>query len=110
MGLDDIHTQNPELFEKLQEIADKRTTPFCYLCYVDAPSGRCLRCGTDDFMRHLPGVGVEYGYEWVIEHLINQEVADISPEDQEQLFMEFVDSAYGGEVQVGFCQRRLKSA
>jgi len=50
-----------EIQEKLTELAYKRTTPFCYGCYVKAPKGVCPHCHSDDLMRHLEGVGVEYG-------------------------------------------------
>ena len=102
MSLHDLREMHPELYEKLVEVADKRTIPFCYLCYIDAPQGRCVRCGTDDLMRHLSGVGVEYGYEWVIEHLLSQEVNDIIEEDQENLFMDFIDDCYNEETRVAF--------
>jgi hypothetical protein len=102
MCLIDLHYQYPDLYKQLEEVAHKLTRPFCYLCYVDAPSGRCVRCGTDDLMRHLPGVGVEYGYEWVIKHLIDQNIDDIDENDQEEYFRDFIDSCYGDEVHVGF--------
>ena len=102
MSLQDLRERYPELYDMLEKIADKRTIPFCYLCYINAPQGRCVRCGTDDLMRHLPGVGVEYGYEWVIEHLLDQEAEDITPEQQEELFMEFITSCYNPETQVAF--------
>ena len=102
MSLQDLREIYPELYEQLETIAHKRTIPFCYLCYVDAPLGRCVRCGTDDLMRHLPGIGVEYGYEWVIEHLLRQEVEDIKPEHQEELFMDFIDSCYNAETKIAF--------
>ncbi len=50
-----------EIKNKLTELAFERTTPFCYSCYELCPSGRCNNCGSDDLMRHLEGVGVEYG-------------------------------------------------
>ena len=31
---------------------------------------RCPKCGSDDLMREVEGVGVEWGYDWVIEHLV----------------------------------------
>jgi len=102
VSLCDLRTQNPELYEQLEQITHKRTIPFCYLCYIDAPTGRCARCGTDDLMHHLPGVGVEYGYEWVIKHLLGQEVDNISEEEQEEFFKDFIDSCYNEEVQVAF--------
>ncbi len=102
MSLHDLYLQFPELYEQIETIANHRTIPFCYLCYIDAPSGRCVRCGTDDLMRHLTSVGVEYGYEWVIEHLLYQEVDEISEKEQEEIYSDFVDSCCGDEVQVGF--------
>jgi len=102
MSLCDLRSQNPELYEQLEQIADKKTRPFCYLCYIDAPSGRCPRCGTDDLMRHLPGVGVEYGYEWVIEHLLGQEVDEITEDEQAEYFKDFIDSCYGEDTQLAF--------
>ena len=62
----------------------------------------CPKCLTDDLMRHLSGVGVEYGYEWVIEYLLDLEVEDISEEQQEEIFMDFIDSAYGEDTGIAF--------
>lgn len=102
MSLHDLQNQYPELYGQLAEIADKRTIPFCYLCYIDAPNGRCSRCGTDDLMQRLPGVGVEYGYQWVIEHLLDQEVNNISENEQEKFFREFIGDYYGEETTVAY--------
>ena len=45
-------------------------------------------CWSDDLMRHLAGVGVEYGTEWVIEHLIQQHC---QPVDGVEMFCEMLD-------------------
>ncbi|MCP4708639.1 MAG: hypothetical protein GY869_08450 [Planctomycetes bacterium] len=50
-------------------------------------------------MRHLAGVGVEYGTEWVIEHLIAQHC---QPVDGAELFCDMLDECYP-EVTVGCC-------
>ena len=69
---------------------------------ANSERGKCPRSRTDDLMRHLPGVGVEYGYSWVIEHLLQQEVNNISKEQQENLFMDFIDDCYNEETRVAF--------
>ena len=52
-------------------------------------SENCPSCGTDDFMRHLEGVGVEYGTDWVIEHLIREHCTPINAEEEfEELLSE----------------------
>ncbi len=50
-------------------------------------------------MRHLAGVGIEYGTEWVIEHLIQQHCETV---DGEELFEEMLDECYE-EVTIGNC-------
>lgn len=50
-----------EIQEKLEQLAYERTTPFCYGCYIDAPTGVSPECHSDDLMRNLAGVGVEWG-------------------------------------------------
>ena len=84
---------------RLQEAAYKITDNFCYCCYKVIEGERCTECGTDDFMRHLEGVGVEYGTEWVIEHLFETR---LTPVDGEEMFEELLDECYP-EVQVGCC-------
>ena len=68
-----------ELLEKLNEIAFQKSEPFCYGCYVICPTGRCSKCGSDDLMRHLDGVGVEWGTDWIIKELLS----DVDEVDQE---------------------------
>ena len=41
---------NTEIQKKLETLAYNRSKPFCYGCYEEAPSGRCLSCGSDDLM------------------------------------------------------------
>ena len=82
---------------RLQEAAYKLTDNFCYGCYKVVKGERCPDCGTDDFMRHLSGVGVEYGTEWVIGHLFQTR---LTPVDGEELYEELLDECYP-EVKVG---------
>ncbi len=75
----------------------KITDNFCYSCYKVVKSEQCPDCGTDDFMRHLEGVGVEYGTEWVIEHLLNTR---LTPVDGEEMYEDLLDECYP-EVRIG---------
>ena len=88
-----------ELAKALEQLAFQKTIPFCYSCYKDAPKGRCTQCGSDDLMRHLPGVGVEYGTDWVIRELLQEHV--LTPEFDE-LFESSISDCYGEEIKVGW--------
>jgi hypothetical protein len=55
------------------------------------PADRCPRCYSDDFMRHFAGVGVEYGTDWVIEHILEEYC---TPVDGEELFEQLLDDCY----------------
>lgn len=72
----------------MTELAFERTTPFCYSCYQDCPSGHCKDCGSDDLMRHLEGVGVEYGTDWVIKSILEEELSKV---DLEESFEQMID-------------------
>jgi len=50
-----------EIQNNLEKIAYSKTIPFCYMCYIEAPTGRCTKCHSDDLMRLLPDYGCEYG-------------------------------------------------
>lgn len=88
-----------EIKDRLVDLALRVTTPFCYQCYVKAPSGVCSKCHSDDLMRHLSCVGVEYGTEWVIEHLLNE---NLEPVDIEERFEEYIRACYPEEVKVAW--------
>ena len=85
------------IHERLQNAAYKMTENFCYGCYKVVEGKHCPECGSDDFMRHLSGVGVEYGTEWVIEHLITTR---LTPVDGEEMYEELLDECYP-EIKVG---------
>ena len=88
-----------EIQEKLEQHAFDRTTPFCYGCYVKAPKGVCPHCHSDDLMRHLEGVGVEWGTDWVVKHIIQEELTAI---DTDEVFEDSIRSCYPEETVVGW--------
>ena len=88
-----------EIQEKLEELAFKKTIPFCYGCYKEAPNSQCLTCGSDDLMRHLPSVGVEYGTDWVIEHILSEE---LTPVDLDVAFEDSMRECYPETITIGF--------
>ena len=71
-----------ELQDKLKDLAFDVTDNFCYGCYQVVKGERCPQCYSDDFMRHLDGVGVEYGTGWVIEHLVKEHCTPIDAEEE----------------------------
>jgi len=82
-------TITDDLKDKLTALAFDITDNFCYGCYKVVKADHCPGCHSDDFMRHLAGVGVEYGTDWVIEHLIKEHCSPIDAEEQfEELLSE----------------------
>ena len=92
-------TELQTIHGRLEQAAYKVTDNFCYSCYKVVEGEYCPNCHSDDFMRHLAGVGVEYGTEWVIDHLIQQHC---TAADGEDMFEEMLDECYE-EVKVGCC-------
>jgi len=90
---------NTEIHEKLKELALKRSAPFCYQCYTEAPTGRCVTCASVDFMRLLPEVGCEYGTDWIIDHILETE---LTPVNIEEAFEESVRQCYPETTTVGW--------
>ena len=88
-----------ELQERLKAVASKKSIPFCYGCYKEARTGRCLNCFSDDLMRLVEGVGVEYGIEWVVKHLIQENIEEA---DTDAAFEESVSQCYPEEVKIGW--------
>jgi hypothetical protein len=85
-----------EILKRLHDLALKKSIPFCYGCYVDAKSGKCPSCGSDDLMRKVPGSGVEWGTEWIVKDFLDE----IGPVDLEKSYEEFLEAAYGETVNV----------
>lgn len=92
-------TELMTIHARLESAAYKVTENFCYGCYKVVEGDQCPQCWSDDFMRHLSGVGVEYGTEWVIEHLIKQHCTTV---DGEELYEEILDECYP-EIAIGCC-------
>ena len=88
-----------EILAKLEQLAFDRTTPFCYGCYIKAPKGVCPQCHSDDLMRHLEGVGVEWGTDWVIKQILSEEVTSV---DTDEAFEESIRGCYPEETVVGW--------
>lgn len=89
---------NLEINQKLEQLAMKKSIPFCYSCYKEAPTGRCT-CGSDDLMRLLPEVGCEYGTDWIIKHILQEELTAI---DTDEVFEESIRQCYPEETAVGW--------
>ena len=93
-------TITDDLQEKLTALAFDVTDNFCYGCYKVVEGDRCPGCYSDDFMRHLDGVGVEYGTDWVIEHLIREHCSPIDAEEQfEELLSETCETVKIGSLE-----------
>ncbi|MBX9724302.1 MAG: hypothetical protein K2X81_23035 [Candidatus Obscuribacterales bacterium] len=82
-----------EIKDKLREQAHEMSRPFCYMDYITVPldeddNAVCPKCGTDDLMRELEGVGVEYGYDWIMEHIVKEEGTAI---DADEMYDDLLD-------------------
>lgn len=85
-----------EIKEALTERAYEVSHPFCYSDYMRVAADkdgeyRCPKCGSDDLMRELEGVGVEWGTDWIVEHLVSTEGKEV---DTEELYRELLDEIY----------------
>lgn len=87
-----------EEFKNLETVAYNKSKPFCYGCYMEVKEVYCEKCHSDDNMRLVDGVGVEYGIEWVIEHLISENCAPVAEDYAENSLREL----YGETMQVGW--------
>lgn len=90
-----------EINEKFEELAFNRTTPFCYSCYKICPTGTCSNCGSDDLMRHLDGYGVEFGTDWVIKAIVEEELEEA---DLSESFEQMIEDCYGETTQICFIE------
>ncbi len=66
-----------EIKKQIEELAYKRSIPFCYSDYIECPNGRCSKCGSDDLMRLVPGIGCEWGIDWVVQHILETELEPV---------------------------------
>jgi len=90
-----------EIKSKLEAIAYTISKPFCYCCYQEAPSGKCKSCHSDDLMRLLPAIGCEYGIDWIVEHLIEQNLDSV---DTDETFEQMIEDCYEQTTKVGFME------
>lgn len=88
-----------ELKKRLEAIAWKKSKPFCYGCYKEAASERCVTCGSDDLLRLMPGVGCEWGIDWCIKQLIEE---NVEAADTATAFEDSVSECYPEEVKIGW--------
>jgi hypothetical protein len=95
-----------EIIQRLEAIAYKVTIPFCYSCYLNAPTGRCVSCYSDDLMRLMPGVGCEYGIDWVIRELVRE----IEPVNADERLEESVRQCYPEKTKIGWLEYDTASA
>jgi len=87
--------------DDLELIAYQKSDPFCYSCYrtvkpakgLDSP--RCIGCGSDDLMRKIDGVACEWGIEWVVGHLIKDNLEEVNTEEQ---FHRYLNEIYTENV------------
>lgn len=90
---------NSELKSKLEKLALQKSKPFCYSCYQACPAGACPICHSDDLMRLTPN-GCEFGLDWIIEEVINENLTSINTDEA---FEESVRSTLESEtIQVGW--------
>ena len=92
------------LREKLKSIAYKLSKPFCYHCYAHAietvQGPRCLKCHSDDLMRITEDDGPEWGVDWLIPNILNNNCTQITEEEIEERFMDMLNDCFG-KVAVG---------
>ena len=89
------------IYNQLTTLAFQESIPFCYACYMKAPTGRCDNCGTDDLMRLLEGVGCEYGTKWVIDEILKEH---LGPVNQTEAFESMIEGCYSTETKVGWLE------
>ena len=89
------------IYNQLTELAFQESIPFCYSCYIKAPTGRCDNCGSDDLMRLIEDSGCEYGTGWVIEELLKKH---LEPVCQEEVFTQMVEDCYPIDTKVGWLE------
>lgn len=82
--------------EALKDRAYNISRPFCYSDYMTVEADeegnyRCPKCGSDDLMREVEGVGVEWGTDWIMDHIVETEGETV---DIEELYRDLLDEVY----------------
>ncbi len=94
-------TKRETIYKRLTVLAFQESIPFCYCCYIKAPTGKCDNCGTDDLMRLLEGIGCEWGTEWVVEEILKEH---LEPVNQTKAFEDMIEGCYPTETKVGWLE------
>jgi len=94
-----IEGLDSDIAEHLKQLAWEQSEAFCYNDYIKVPKDKngntfCPKCGSDDLMRILPYDGPEYGIEWVMEAIIQQEWKLVSSSDIKKATEDFIDELY----------------
>lgn len=88
-----------EIMKKLKKMAEDRTIPFCMSCYVKAPKGVCPFCHSNDLAKWMDGVGLDWGLDFAIKHILEEE---LTPIDMDEVFEDFLRSCYPETTEVGW--------
>ena len=89
------------IYNQLTALAFQESIPFCYQCYIKAPTGKCDNCESDDLMRVMDGVGCEWGTEWVIEEILKEH---LEPINEKEAFEDMIEGCYPMETKVGWLE------
>ena len=85
--------------EKLKEIAFKKSIAYCMGCGIDVHAEHCPKCGSDDFARHLKGVGVDWGHDWIVKHILSE---NLSEAELDEAFESHISDLYPEETEIGW--------
>ncbi len=96
-----------DITEALTQIAISKSIPFCYGCYTRAPSGRCTLCHSDDLMYEMPGIGVDYGTEWLVREILREH---LTPAKTLEAFEQSVVECFPETVKIGWIEYDTVSA
>lgn len=96
-----------DITEALTQIAISKSIPFCYGCYTRAPSGRCAKCHSDDLMFELPGIGVEYGTEWLLQEILREH---LTPANTLEVIEQSIAESCPETVKIGWIEYDTVSA
>ncbi|MBI2519961.1 MAG: hypothetical protein HYV97_06080 [Bdellovibrio sp.] len=88
-----------DFYDKLSQLALKRSIPYCMGCHKEAKDGRCLSCGSDDLGFLLPGCSCGWGLDWIIEEILKE---CLTPVDLAEAFEQSVRESYPETVQVAW--------
>ncbi|MCX6127409.1 MAG: hypothetical protein NTV34_22030 [Proteobacteria bacterium] len=88
-----------DIISSLTKIAYSKSKPFCYGCYCAAPSGRCPKCHSDDLARELPGIGLDWGTDWIILEILKEHLTEVNISE---CFEQSMSDCYPETTQIGW--------